>query len=102
MNIEKTKHINNLLDIYGELLTDYQKEIMNLYYQEDLSLKEIAEEKEVSRNAIFTLITRVEKILLDYEEKLHLLDKRNRVQNVLDNNEISSDIKKSIEDILDE
>lgn len=102
MNIEKTKHINNLLDIYGELLTDYQKEIMNLYYQEDLSLKEIAEEKEVSRNAIFTLITRVEKILLDYEEKLHLLDKRNRVQNVLDNNEISNDIKKSIEDILDE
>lgn len=102
MNIEKTDYINNLLDIYGELLTEYQKEIMNLYYQEDLSLKEIAEEKEVSRNAIFTLITRVEKILLDYEEKLHLLDKRNRVQNVLDRNEISIDIKKSIEDILDE
>ena len=74
MNIEKTDYINSLLDIYAELLTPYQQEIMDLYYQEDLSLKEIADEKEISRNAVFTLINRVEKILINYEEKLHLLD----------------------------
>ena len=80
MNIEKTDYINSLLDIYAELLTPYQREIMDLYYQEDLSLKEIADEKEISRNAVFTLINRVEKILINYEECLHLLEKRKRIQ----------------------
>ncbi len=100
MNLEKTELINSLLDIYGNLLTPYQQEIMDLYYQENLSLKEIADEKEVSRNAIFTLITRVEKILINYEEKLHLLAKRNKVQSVID--KLDEKIKEEIESILDE
>ena len=102
MNIEKTDYINSLLDIYAELLTPYQQEIMDLYYQEDLSLKEIADEKEISRNAVFTLINRVEKILINYENKLHLLEKRKRIQDELDN-EINLDkLKEKIELILDE
>ena len=100
MNLEKTELINSLLDIYGNLLTPYQQEIMDLYYQENLSLKEIADEKEVSRNAIFTLIKRVEKILINYEEKLHLLAKRNKVQSVID--KLDEKIKEEIESILDE
>ena len=102
MNIEKTDYINSLLDIYAELLTPYQQEIMDLYYQEDLSLKEIADEKEISRNAVFTLINRVEKILINYEECLHLLEKRKRIQDELDNEQDLVCLKEKIESILDE
>ena len=102
MNIEKTDYINSLLDIYAELLTPYQQEIMDLYYQEDLSLKEIADEKEISRNAVFTLINRVEKILINYEECLHLLEKRKRIQEELDNEQDLVRLKEKIESILDE
>ena len=102
MNIEKTDYINSLLDIYAELLTEYQQEIMDLYYQEDLSLKEIADEKNISRNAVFTLINRVEKILINYEEKLHLLDKRRRIQDELDNEIDLTLLKEKVESILDE
>ena len=58
---------------------------MELYYFEDLSLKEIADNQNVSRNAIFTLIKRVEKILLEYEEKLQLNAKLKKVENRLIN-----------------
>lgn len=102
MDILKTDYINSLLDIYAELLTPYQQEIMDLYYQEDLSLKEIADEKEISRNAVFTLINRVEKILINYEEKLHLLDKRRRIQDELDNETNIDVLKAKLESILDE
>lgn len=102
MNIEKTDYINSLLDIYAELLTPYQQEIMDLYYQEDLSLKEIADEKNISRNAVFTLINRVEKILVNYENTLHLLDKRKRIQNELDTENDLKTLKEKIESILDE
>ena len=91
-----------MLDIYAELLTPYQQEIMDLYYQEDLSLKEIADEKEISRNAVFTLINRVEKILINYEEKLHLLDKRRRIQDELDSETNIDVLKAKLESILDE
>ena len=102
MDILKTDYINSLLDIYAELLTPYQQEIMDLYYQEDLSLKEIADEKEISRNAVFTLINRVEKILINYEEKLHLLDKRRILQDELDSETNIDVLKAKLESILDE
>ena len=102
MDILKTDYINSLLDIYAELLTPFQQEIMDLYYQEDLSLKEIADEKEISRNAVFTLINRVEKILINYEEKLHLLDKRRRIQDELDSETNIDVLKAKLESILDE
>lgn len=87
MDIVKNEYISDLLGIYGKLLTKYQLEIMELYYFEDLSLKEIADNKDVSRNAIFTLIKRVEKILLDYEDKLKLNYKINEIEKKLVNNE---------------
>ena len=102
MDILKTDYINSLLDIFAVLLTPYQQEIMDLYYQEDLSLKEIADEKEISRNAVFTLINRVEKILINYEEKLHLLDKRRRIQDELDSETNIDVLKAKLESILDE
>ena len=94
MDISKNELISDLLGIYGKLLTDYQLEIMELYYFEDLSLKEIAENKDVSRNAVFTLIKRVERILLDYEDKLRLNTKYKKIEKRVEND------KKLKEDII--
>ncbi len=87
MDIVKNELISDLLGIYGNLLTEYQKEVMELYYFEDLSLKEIADNHNVSRNAVFTLIKRVENILLDYEDKLKLNLKLKKIENKLENDE---------------
>ena len=98
MDLVKNELMSDLLGIYGKLLTEYQLEIMELYYLEDLSLKEIADNQNVSRNAIFTLIKRVEKILLDYEDKLRLNSKLKKVENRLKNE--NSELREDIINIL--
>lgn len=73
MGIEKTQRMNQLLDAYIELLTKKQKEVLKLYYEEDFSLAEIAEELHISRAAVSDHLKRSEKILEDYEKKLKLV-----------------------------
>lgn len=63
-----------LFDFYGELLTDHQKEVYGEYIQDDLSVTEIAGLRGISRQGAHDLIRRCEKILFDYEERLHLVD----------------------------
>ena len=62
-------------DFYGDLLTDRQKEIYGAYVQDDLSLAEIAQEYQISRQGVYDLIHRVTAILEGYEEKLQLVEK---------------------------
>jgi hypothetical protein len=62
-----------LYDFYGELLTQKQKQVYEMYYQDDLSLSEIGEELSISRQAVQDQLKRTEKILLGYEEKLQLV-----------------------------
>ena len=59
-----------LLDCYGDMLTDKQRETMELYYCEDLSLAEISEPRGITRQAVRDGIKRSEQTLLDMEEKL--------------------------------
>ena len=73
--LEKVNQINELYDIYKELLTNKQRQYLELYYHEDLSLSEIADEVGVSRNAVHDNIRRTEKLLLWYEEKLEIYKK---------------------------
>ena len=75
MNIEKMVEIGLLFEQYKELLTDKQREMVSLYYEEDYSLGEISENLGVSRQGVYDTLKRSEKILREYESKLHLVDK---------------------------
>ena len=72
MEIEKTNRMNALFEFYAALLTDKQMNYIELYYADDYSLAEIAEEFGVSRQAVYDNIKRTEKIQEDYEIKLHM------------------------------
>lgn len=72
MEVEKTNRMNALFECYATLLTEKQMNYMELYYADDYSLGEIAEEYEISRQAVYDNIKRTEKILEDYERKLHV------------------------------
>lgn len=63
-----------LFDIYGGLLTDKKKRVMEMYHEDDMSLSEIAEELEVSRAAVYDSLRSAESLLHSYEEKLGILD----------------------------
>lgn len=72
MEIEKTNRMNALFECYSTLLTEKQMNYVEMYYADDFSLGEIAEEYQVSRQAVYDNIKRTEKILEDYEKKLHI------------------------------
>lgn len=75
--------IGILLDYYKPLLTEKQKKYLVDYFEEDLSLTEIAEMNEVSRQAVYDNIKRGCKILRDYEDKLNFYKKDRRLYNEL-------------------
>lgn len=73
--LEKTMRINYLFDFYQSLLTEKQKSYMSLYYLDDYSLGEIADEYDISRQAVYDNIKRTEAMLEEYEMKLLLFQK---------------------------
>ena len=62
-----------LFDIYGGLLTDKKKRVMEMYHEDDMSLSEIAEELEISRAAVHDSLRSAERLLCSYEDKLGIL-----------------------------
>jgi predicted DNA-binding protein YlxM (UPF0122 family) len=73
MILDKLGRIAQLYDLYGPLLTPKQQEAVHLYYEQDLSLGEIASECQVSRQAVYDLLRRAEVALEKYEQRLGLL-----------------------------
>ena len=73
--MEKIVEQGLLYDFYGELLTDHQKQIYEDVVLNDYSFSEVAEEKGISRQGVHDLIKRCNKILQEYESKLHLVEK---------------------------
>ncbi len=73
-----------LLDVYECMLTDRQKELMEYYYWEDMSLGEISENSGITRQAVRDSIKRAEQTLTDLEEKLGLAEKIVKCRNTFD------------------
>lgn len=92
-------YYNALFDIYGMLLTDKEQESFRDYYQEDLSLAEIAELKSISRSAVQKIIKTVLEKLDYYEEKLKIYSNNLILKEVLELVE-DTNIKSKIEEVL--
>lgn len=109
MSLVKTTRINFLFDFYQSLLTDKQRTYMNLYYLEDLSLGEIAEEYNISRQAVYDNVRRTEAMLEDYEQKLALfskfqkrLDVMEEIERLLEHEPIDAEALQRLVNILKE
>ena len=99
--MEEFVYYNNLFDIYGSLLTEKEQVTFKDYYQEDLSLSEIANENNVSRAAVQKTIKTVLDKLKYYEDMLHVYDKNIKLRDLLNLEDINV-IKNNIEEILGE
>ena len=78
---EKNLNVGYLLDFYGELLPERKRSVLDMYYNEDFSLAEIAEEIGISRQGVRNMIKKSEEELFFYEEKLGLAKKFEDAQN---------------------
>ena len=90
-----------LYDLYQDLLTGKQKEYIEAYYYDDESIGEIAEEAQVSRNAVHDQLKRSVKKLHDFEKSLHLREKRLFRNEILSLMKSEQDINKIKELILE-
>ncbi len=79
----KDLRISFLLDFYGDMLTDTQREVVDAYYNEDLSLAEIAADRDITRQGVRDAIKRAEQQLLDMEDRLGLARRFQEIQQIL-------------------
>ncbi len=109
--IDEKYRLTQLFDFYGELLTDKQKAVLELYLSEDLGLVEIAENLRVSRQAVYDHVHKASLALVSYEEKLGLLERfqqrtimleelRHQLDTSTFANENKAQIMKLIEEII--
>lgn len=89
-----------LYDFYGELLNEHQRDIYEAYVLEDLSLKEIAEDKGISRQGVSDLLHRCTNTLEEYEDKLHLIEKFGCVREKVDEIVLLTEKESSEENLL--
>lgn len=105
--MEKNVKVSILCEIYGKLLTEKQLEVLNDYYNNDLSLSEIAENNHITRQAVRDIIKKGENKLFELEEKLLFMEKKMEQEKLLQDvlNELSklqdNSSDKKVEKILD-
>lgn len=81
--MDELVYYNELFDYYGELLTEKQKEYFKFYYFDNLSLSEIAEENNISRNAVSKTLKEVKEKLDYYENILNLYSNKNKIKQII-------------------
>ncbi len=105
---EKNLEIGVLLDFYGEVLSERKRTVLDYYYNNDLSLAEIAEEIGISRQGVRELIKKAGDELLFYEEKLGLAARFRRAQRqaeellaILEDAALPEEIKGAVKDLAE-
>lgn len=96
--MDRKIYLNNLYDYYGDLLTDKQREYYEEYYFNDLSLAEVAENNDVSRNAVHGQIKIIEEKLEFYESKLKLYEKSIKIKELI--KDLEENKKNKIEELI--
>lgn len=108
VEVEKKVEISMLWEIYKNILTEKQREYIDYYYNQDLSLSEIAENDDITRQAVRDIIKKGERKLFEYEEKLlfmkRTINQEKQIENILINlNKIQKDSSdKKVTNILEE
>lgn len=97
--MEKFIYYNDLYLIYKDLFNENEQDIFNMYYGENLTMQEIADDKNISKARVGIIIKNVTKKLDKFEEILNVYDNRNKLNNILKLDNIN-EIKKNIEKIL--
>ena len=104
--LEEKIEISILLNLYGNLLTDTQKNYMDLYYNQDYSLSEIGDNENITRQAVRTILVKSKRKLYEYEQKLKFMEKENNIkklieklQNSKNNSEKQKNLKKIQENL---
>ncbi|MBO4212978.1 MAG: DNA-binding protein [Clostridia bacterium] len=106
---EKNLELGFLLDFYGGLLKDRVREVMNLYFNEDLSLTEIGENLGISRQGVQSIVKKGEQELFKYEEKLGLAERFLKLRDMADGlekvaatRELDRELKEKISELIKE
>ena len=81
--MSKDLSISVLMDFYGDLLTQKQRDTLDLYYNKDFSLAEIAQDLDISRQGVRDFIKKGENQLIEYETKLKSVEKYNTISKKL-------------------
>lgn len=102
MDIEENLRLSLLFDLYKEMLTSKQKEMLACFLDKNLSLSELATCFKSSRQAVNDLIKRSIKVLNEYEEKLHLLEKFEKIKGRVEEIKLLLEKNKSKQSILNE
>ncbi len=95
-DIEEFEYINKLYELYKNLLTPRQIEIMDKYYLYNLSLSEIADILHISRTAISDALNHAKNNLFEYENKLKLNEKYSNLNKLLDEENLDEEVKEKI------
>jgi len=98
--MDKFLYYNDLFSIYKELLTTKEQEIFSLYYEENLSLSEIAENRSISRSAVGATIKIVEKKLEDYEKILKIHNRNNKINDLCEKIQ-DENLRKKLKQIIE-
>lgn len=82
--MEEKIQISILLSLYGNLLTKTQQKYMDLYYNEDLSLSEIGENENITRQAVRTILVKSKNKLQEYEKNLKFMSKETKIKELIE------------------
>lgn len=99
MDMDDVIYYNELYDLYGKLLTDKQREYFEDYYFNNLSFSELAENYNVSRNAVFKQLKITKEKLLEFDNALKLYEKKKKMIDIIDCIQ-DKDIKEKLEDLI--